>query len=396
MLFQTLDDKKNCVAVCVDQKLIKDEIPENLTKTWSYSAFLKGKNIDYAQLYVEGRNLIDVCPDHLKENWSYINDRLKSFYLSFKEAKVSLRENCFFDLVPEKFLIEYCYLKDEITNHILTNHERPKNYEFLREMTEFLTDLKYEDLNLNLDNLSPEEAIEFRRKTKNKKNYVDYDLFGSVTGRLSETKNTFPILHLNKNLRSAIEPKNDWFVEFDMNGAELRTSLGLLNMPQPEGDIYQWISSNALNNLNRTDTKKVTIEWLYNSHNPVYNQQKDALNKLFKKDALKAMYWVDGFIHTGFGRKIECDEHHAIPYLNQSTFIDLFHRQTLKLNKKLTKKTKIAFLIHDCLVLDLADEEKSELPELIEELSNTKFGKFPVNVKIGNNYGNMKKVKIKV
>jgi len=395
MLFQTLDDKKNCVAVYLDQKLIK-EVPDSLTKTWSYSAFLKGRNIDYAQLYVEGKNLLDVCPEHLKENWIFINEKLKAFYASLKEAKVSLRENCFFDLVPERFLIEYCYLKDEITNHVLQNYEKPKNYDFLRDMTEFLTDLKYEDLNINTDNLSPDELVEFNRRTKKKKFYVDYDLFGSVTGRLSESKNSFPILNLNKNLRSAIEPKNEWFVEFDMNGAELRTSLGLLNEKQPEGDIYEWISQSALGGISRSDTKRIVIEWLYNSHNPVYQKHKEELNKLFKKDALKAMYWVDGYVHTGFGRKIQADEHHAIPYLNQSTFIDLFHRQVLELNKKLTKKSKIAFLIHDCLVLDLADEEKNELPELIKVLSNTKFGIFPVNVKIGNNYGNMKKIKIKV
>ena len=57
--------------------LLVKELPDNLTQTWAYSAFLKGKNIDYAQLYCGGKKLSEVCPDHLKENWDYINQKLK-------------------------------------------------------------------------------------------------------------------------------------------------------------------------------------------------------------------------------------------------------------------------------------------------------------------------------
>jgi hypothetical protein len=67
------------------------------------------------------------------------------------------------------------------------------------------------------------------------------------------------------------------------------------------------------------------------------------------------------------------------------------------MNAKLDgKKSFIPFMVHDSVVLDLSDDEKADLPELIRTLSDTKWGIFPVNVKIGSNYGNMKKITIKV
>jgi len=41
-------------------------------------------------------------------------------------------------------------------------------------------------------------------------------------------------------------------------------------------------------------------------------------------------------------------------------------------------------------------EDKYLLPDIIRTVSDTKWGKFPVNVKIGTNFGTMKKVNIKV
>ena len=40
------------------------------------------------------------------------------------------------------------------------------------------------------------------------------------------------------------------------------------------------------------------------------------------------------------------------------------------------------------------EEEKEILKELVSVLSDTKYGLFPINIKIGNNFGNMKKIKL--
>ena len=83
MIFQTLDNKSECVGVFVDGELHFDSLPDNLTSTWNYSQFLENRDdIEYAFLYAQ-KPLDEVCPRHLEEAWSSINDRLRAFLKAF-------------------------------------------------------------------------------------------------------------------------------------------------------------------------------------------------------------------------------------------------------------------------------------------------------------------------
>ena len=401
MLFQTLDDKKECVGIYANNKLHFNELPENLSSTWSYSPYLKGQQIQYASLYCEGKSLDEVCPDHLKDEWMNSKKKLKAFMSSFIETKVSLEENCFFDLTPTKFLEEYCNIKNKITEHVFYNYEKPHQYEFYRRFNELFIDIKDRPLNIDLEilkkNILNERDLTYYHKMRDVSKTIDYNLFGAITGRLAMKRGSFPIQSFQKQFRYCLKPHNDWFVAFDINAAELRTSLALLNCVQPQEDLYEWIGKSILGGISRAESKKIVIEWLYNSSNPIYHQYTQNLDNVFKKELLKTIYWVDGKVHTPFGRKIESDEHHAIPYLNQSTFIDLFHRQVIKVDDFLSdKKSFISFLLHDEFVLDVADEEKEHLMEIAKIVQNTQFGKFLCNIKVGRDYGNMKKLNLKV
>ena len=141
MLFQALDDKERCVAIYLDGK-ITDELPDELTKTWNYSEFLKDRDIEYAKIYCGGKSLDQVCPEHLKEEWGAISNRMMAYHRSFMEAKISLRQNCFFDLVPERYLLVYYDLRNQITEHVLDTFEKPENYDLILGMTKVATQLK--------------------------------------------------------------------------------------------------------------------------------------------------------------------------------------------------------------------------------------------------------------
>ena len=401
MLFQTLDDKKECVGIYANGKLHFNELPENLMASWSYSPYLKGQEIQYANLYCEGKTLDEVCPEHLRDEWTEIKGRLKAFMSSFIEAKVSLEENCFFDLTPHRFLEKYCDVKNKITQHVFDSYEKPQEYNFYRRFNELLIDIKHRELNIDLNqlknNILTERDLTYYHRMRDVSRNIEYNLFGSITGRLSMKRGSFPIQSFQKQFRNVLKPRNDWFVAFDVNAAELRTSLALLNCVQPQEDLYEWIGKSILGNVSRNNAKKIVIEWLYNSSNPIYHQYAQKLDNVFKKDALKQLYWVNGYVHTPFGRKIESDEHHAIPYLNQSTFIDLFHRQAIKVDDYLRdKKSFVAFLLHDEFVLDMTDDEKEHILEIAKILQNTQFGRFLCNIKVGRDYGNMKKLNLKV
>lgn len=403
MLFQTLDDKNECVGFYVDGELyFHQPLPNSLSQTWSYSAFLKGREIEYANIYSQGKHLDEMCPEHLKGDWETINKKLKSIISACFEAKVSLKENCFFDLTPKRFLVEYCHLRNEITKHVLATVQRPKEYDFYRRFTELLYDIKYRDLNIKLDNLQnklwKEEALSFYKKIANGKNNISYNLFGSITGRLTTTKDSFPILTFPKQYREILLPQNDWFVVLDMNAAELRTAMALAGKKQIAGDLHGWSAENVFKGqLDRSEAKSAATAWLYDSHSALSVKYDGELSSVYDKEGLLTKYWVDGKIHTPYNRIIEADKHHAISYLNQSSFIDLFHRQIIKVDDLLRgKKSFVAFMIHDEFVLDMTNEEKNLLIDIVKTLQNTPYGTFPVNIKVGKNYGDLKKLNLEV
>ena len=158
MLFQTLDDKDQCVGIYYDGKLIFnfDDFPQDLTRTWRYSPYLLGyRGVDYAELYAQGKTLEQMCPDYLAEDWEEVCSKLKAFLLSFSFAKVNLRHNCFFDLVPEKFLRDYCQIKNQITNHVIDNYPKPSNYKHLAAVNAMISDIESQPLNVDMSPILP-------------------------------------------------------------------------------------------------------------------------------------------------------------------------------------------------------------------------------------------------
>jgi hypothetical protein len=401
LLFQSLDDKKDCVGVYANGDLHFKEAPEDLSATWSYSSHLADMDIQYAQLYAMGKSLDDVCPPELKMRWAAINKKLYAFASSFVESKVSLKENCIYELTPERFLKEYCELKNRICEHVFQTQSKPKEYEFYRQFTQFIDSIRHRELNLDrawlAEKLYDPQGKALWEAVGGGATNIKYNIFGSITGRLTTEKGSFPILTLSKKFREAIRPTNNWFVELDLNGAELRTAQALLSRKQVIGDFHQWSADNIFKGeLTRSEAKETATQWLYNSQSKNARKYDTELSQFYNKAALLAMYWDGKKISTPFGREIDCDEYHAVSYLNQSTLIDLFHRQVLKVDSLLKdKKSFISLTVHDSVLIDLADEDKNLLPEIIKTLSDTKWGKFPASVKIGPDYGNMKKMKIK-
>ncbi len=115
MIFQTLDDKSECVGIYTNGALHFEGIPGGLTKTWKYTGSIQDPEIKYAWLYTGGKNLQEACPESLKEELNEVQKTFKAYLLSFKIARIDLRQNCFFDLVPSDFLMQFCEVRNKIT-----------------------------------------------------------------------------------------------------------------------------------------------------------------------------------------------------------------------------------------------------------------------------------------
>ena len=98
VLFQALDNKQECVGVYTDGRLVFDELPASITKTWTYSTFLSDHEVEYASIYCLGQEMGELCPEALKPQWSKASARMRACLRSFVTSGVSLDENCFFDL----------------------------------------------------------------------------------------------------------------------------------------------------------------------------------------------------------------------------------------------------------------------------------------------------------
>lgn len=391
MFFQLLDNKIDCAGVYVDGQIVQNKIPEGLTRTWAYSEHLYGKDIDYANLMVSGKSITDVCPEHLKEKWEKANKTLKANFKSIITSKIELEDVCFYDLLSPKDLRFYFGTKDEITRWVFENCEKPKNYNFLKQTLSTISEIKKHPVKIDLlaIHLLAEEdnkAKYLYEQFEGKQIFVDYNLFGTVTGRLTTKKDSFPILNLKSELKEHVIPNNDVFLELDFNAAEVRTLLALQNIQQPEEDIHEWNIKNVFKReMSREEAKQKLFAWLYNP------ESKSIGEEVYDRESILNQYYGGGQIQTPFGRTIDTTDAKALNYLLQSTSSDNTIDRANKISSLLrATRSHIAFIIHDSIVIDLHRDDKRLIPKIKEIFENTRLGKFKVNLSIGKNLGNMR------
>ncbi len=227
MYFEVIDNKIECYGFYADNK-IHNTLPDDAKYTWSYNSNISLDSVEYMNLYVGGKDIKEICPPHLQDDWKIASDRLKAYLRSFMTAKINPEHNCFYDLVPERFLIEYFSVKSKITQWVRENYPKPENYDFLVSIAKFTDQIKRQKLNIDLSPLDIKIANtrvrEMRKRLENLDSHIRYDMFGTLTGRFSTDSKSFPILSLDKQYRSIIKPNNDWYVELDFNGVLVLTT----------------------------------------------------------------------------------------------------------------------------------------------------------------------------
>ena len=396
MLFQVLDLKRDCVGYYANNKIYPGSNVPHEGQTWEMSQHMHGDSYELGRIYSQGATLTDVCPEDMKADWEEIKKTLKSCLKAFRTSDLSLDENCFYDVLPEFFLYQYLEAKNKITGHVLETYPRPENYDFMYNLVEMLSNIRSQTISVDVNPikhlLSSLRGMNFHRTLQTVNHVCDYNPWGTITGRLSTNANSLPILTMNKEFRACIKPKNDYLVELDFNAAELRTLIALTGEEQPQIDIHEWNRKNIYRNIgSREDAKKRIFAWMYNS------KSEDFLsNRAYDKETVKNKYWDGSRVETDYGRVIEnVDEHHALNYIVQSTTIDMVHEQAYKVYELLKgKKSHIAFLIHDAVYIDLADEDRNELLNLLDTFRKTRYDMFKVNVSAGRNLGAMKELKL--
>ena len=388
MIFQTFDNKKECHMIYKNGKF-HDHYTSSCTKTWSYATYLRNKKVEYASLYVLDKSLEVLCPRGRQIDFADVQSKIKAVIKSCNEVGLDLNKICIYEVMPRHLLTNWAQIKTEICENVFKNYEKPQNYEQLLKITKVIADIKHRSLNLDpskIARITVQNKNTYKLITENKP-FIDYDMAKTVTGRLSTKKGSFPVMTLAKKYRNVLTPTNNWLYELDFNACELRVVLALLGDDQPEEDLHDWNLTHVFTRAkDRDNAKKRIFAWLYNPNN-----KDDKISKIYDREKLKSLYFKDNKITTPFGRKIKCDEDHAVSYLVQSTAADLVFEQMYKVWEFLeNKKSFIKFCNHDSIMIDLHIKDQYEINSVKELFSNTRFGKFKVNCLGGKTWANMK------
>ena len=373
-MVQPLDIENNCVGVYFDNKFIFEDygcLLDNANVAWKHSSILKDEKYSYLFLFVKNNSL-----SNFSDNPSFMQsceDLIESHKKASMIAKIDFSDMCFFDLLPDHLLSKWFSSREKAMKNITQKVRKPEDYDILHKIHVLTTEISKQKL--CVDN-----ALET----------IKYDMFSTSTGRLATTRGSFPILNISKENRRSVLPKNDMFLELDLNGAEIRTLLSLCGKQQPDYDIHEFNKNVAAQDLaTRQEVKARFFAWLYNPEAKDYS-----LEKLYDKNIYKK-YYKNGYIETPFGRKLEVDERRALNYLTQSTTSDIVLENAYKIMKFLKgKKSFVAFTMHDSVVLDFSKEEHHLVREIKDIFETNMFGSFLSTVNIGKNYGNLKEIKI--
>jgi hypothetical protein len=376
LILQTLDIKNNCQGVFYNGQFIFDEyddILENHNLAWKHSSLLDDEKYKYLYLLAKDEDLSLFSEDC--DTFKNYTDKLRAHQRAALTAKVDLEEECFFDLIPEHQMSRWFHLRQSALKNLQKTREFGEDYPILHK-AHVLT-----------SNIS-QQQIQFKESLGK----VTYNIFGSATGRLTTTRTSVPVLTMKKEDRRFLKPQNDAFVEMDLNAAEARTLLALSGISQPEQDIHEWLMKNVYKTeMTRPQAKVKLFSWLYNFSNSDID-----LDKFFSRQIFRDFYCTEkSVLTTPYGRELQVDERKAQNYLLQSTTSDIVIENAYKIMKMLeNKKTKIAFTLHDSIILDVCRSEAHILPDIKHEFESTRWGNFLTMCKIGVNFGELRELKI--
>jgi hypothetical protein len=376
VILQTLDIESNCKGIFHQGALLFDDFEESLKEysvAWKHSELLDDEKYRYLYLTTKEEDLSAHChdPDLFLEYRKKIEAHLKAA----TTAKVSLGDECFFDLLPEHQLIKWFEIRQQALKTLSTATQKGEDYDILHKAHVLTT-------------LISKQKLRFGDRTGR----VLYDIFGSATGRLTTKRGSIPVLTLKKEQRVLLKPQNDAFVELDLNAAEVRMLMALSGREQPQEDIHEWVVENVFaDKIERSQAKIELFSWLYNPSN-----SKSHFDRFFSRQIFRDFYSAeDQLLVTPFGRKLIVEQRKAQNYLLQSSTSDQVLENAYKIQKMLKGKTsKIAFTLHDSIILDMSRKDAIMLREIKNQFEHTRWGAFMSTCKIGKDFGSLKELKI--
>jgi len=88
MYIQVLDYHDNQYIFYYDNKInIDTNLPSDATCTWNYNTFLKDCNLKFANIYVQGADSKDYCPESLAHHYDFYCTKIETYQNIYEKRK---------------------------------------------------------------------------------------------------------------------------------------------------------------------------------------------------------------------------------------------------------------------------------------------------------------------
>jgi hypothetical protein len=390
----------NKTLICYDAKGIVD----NFEYFFCYDVKLL-----YELAYYKFESLEDLYEQVFKQKpHTYLINKTKldAYVKSYDIAKIDVRDRRwkFESLVPKHFANVYFREKSAVVYELfkafkkesILSHYKSIFYDAWWKLHQLGKNALDVDLK-HLDGVQQNVA----NVVKDGKVKIQYKATGTKHGRLVCEKGTFNILTLPKNVRTCVTAGGDYvFAQFDFKSFQPRLAVQCSNNESLKqrlaelGDVYSLFSGD------RSKNKLNFLKWMFSGtyENERFENEAwpilELRNRIFDQ-AKTTNVVVNDFgrtlVYTGEERNVIFQ--HYIASLEADAVLTTFCRLFDFLNGK---KSHVSFLLHDALILKIHTSEMhliKEIKTFIENLFVDSFlrAKFPVDVKTGNNFGEMTK-----
>ena len=310
-------------------------------------------------------------------------------WLSYYKEKIFLIKRLYDDFIESEYMLKVFYkgnfyYKCELL-HNLSKQDLLVDKDFV------LSDIESNSYVLN--------HIKSDDKLKLKFNFV-----GAKTGRIGFKKNSFNLYNLPRELRKAIIPRSGFkIVEFDFKNFQPRLAINAVLDENFKEKFKEVEDIYSVFNGDREANKIELISWMYsNQRNSKFEEEAHAIKELRKY--LFNLIKQNGYVVNTFGRPLYIDSHTEEHVIFQNYITSLEVDSILYLIEELNKDNKllaesdrfrIMFPFHDAIVCEikedslfLCDDIKNTLEDRMKKLLKSYF---PVNIKVGDNYGSLTK-----
>ena len=337
-----------------------------------------------------------------------IFNKLKAHINSYKVSKINILNYTEKQLFPKELSDKYYKEKHNIILQLLRKHQEEKQeevdsfYKSFYDKIKVVHNISSIPIDIDLESIKEEtdhNVKTIQKNTVNGKSSLKFHIVGAKTGRLAFEKGSINVYGLPRHLRKCIvAPQGYDIVEFDLKAAQPRLAIFDTQNEEFKDKFRDVVDIYSIFPGDREKNKIDFLTWMYYTNR----------NETFEKEAYSIVEHKNNLYHTAkqngkvvnrFGRVLfyhEGEEKHVL-FQNYITSLEVDSILQILCNvydRLKNTQSRILFPFHDSIVCCVNKKENciiEEIRSIIQDTLRKEFNAlFPVNIKTGKNYGDMK------